>query len=314
MNKADSTYDFILNKICPYCQSKIKRGADFTVCSHCGTPHHRECWNENGGCTTYGCINNPLTEKKVELGSEDVGNETVEAIRESLHAPLPDLPLPEELIECPGCSAEIEKSSLFCKFCGYKIAEENVQKDAGASGSTGAKEEFEKEYKRRYRDKISVTRKRTLITSASFVILISVVAFLFYVSITKLNEYFSSDEYKIKNTVYNWKDAWESKDLEKYKSYLSEDYQYIGKEGKRIDLKDKLKRIESTFKTYKSINISFTDFKMINDTTVNESDKKVQFKENYESDKFKENGLKTLRLYKGVETNGEWKIYREIFE
>ena len=310
MNKSGSKYDFISNKICPYCQSKLKKGADYTICSHCGTPHHKECWNENGGCTTYGCINNPQTERKVDLESEDVGNETLESLRESLRIPPPEL-----LIECPNCSSEIEKESVFCKYCGYNIVESKIQDDPEVKDEKAeAKKEFEKEYKKRYRDKISVTRKRTLITAGSFVILISAVAFLFYLTVNKLNQYFSSDEYKIKNTVYGWKDAWEDKDLEKYKSYLTEDYQYIGKDGKKIDLKDKLKRIESTFKSYKKINISFTDFQIINDTTVNETDKKVQFKENYESDKFRENGIKTLRLYKGAETNGEWKIYREIFE
>lgn len=307
MNKPVSKYDFLNNKICPYCQSKLKKGADYTICSHCGTPHHKECWNENGGCTTYGCINNPQTERKVDLESEDVGNETLESLRESLRVPVNKI-----LIECQNCRAEIEEGSVYCKFCGYNIVENKLQQDPDVKNDT--KEDFEKEYKKRYRDKISITRKRTLITAGSFVLIISTVIFLFYLTVNKLNEYFSSDEYKIKNTVFNWKDAWEDKDLEKYKSYFTEDYEYIGKDGKKIDLKDKLKRIEGTFKTYKKINISFTDFKMINDTTVNETDKKVQFRENYESEKFKENGMKTLRLYKGVETNGEWKIYREIFE
>ncbi len=310
MDKQDLKYDYPSNKICPYCQSKIKKGADFTICSHCGTPHHRECWNENGGCTTYGCINNPLTEKKVEFESEDVGNETLESLRESLR-----LPQPAELIECPNCSSEIEAGSVFCKYCGYNIAEDKLPDSSeNKIEKTKAKEDFEKEFKKRYRDKISVTRKRTLLTISSIVILVFALIFLFNLTVNKLNEYFSSDDYKIKSVVYGWKDAWEDEDLEKYKSYLTEDYQYIGKDGKKIDIKEKLKRIENTFKNYKNINIKFTDYKMINDTTVNETDKKVQFRENYESDKFKENGMKTLRLYKGAETNGEWKIYREIFE
>ena len=25
------------------------------VCPECGIPHHAECWEENGGCTTFGC-------------------------------------------------------------------------------------------------------------------------------------------------------------------------------------------------------------------------------------------------------------------
>lgn len=305
MSNSERTYDFIKNKTCPYCQSKIKQGADFTVCSNCGTPHHKECWNENLGCTTYGCINNPLTDRKVEIDSQDVGNETVESLRASLHSPRT-----HNFIKCTNCKSEIEEGSVFCKFCGYNIAENKFPEDRKAE----AKKEFEKEFRKRYKDKISVTRKRLLITAGSFTFLIAVIAFLFYLTVNKLNIYFSSEDYKIESIVYNWKDAWEDKDLEKYKSFLTEDYTYFGKDGKKIDLKEKLKRIEFTFKNYKKIEIDISDFKMINDSTTTESDKKVQFRENYVSEKFKEEGLKILRLYKGEETDGEWKIYREIFE
>jgi len=40
---------------CPYCQDLIKPGKEIIVCDRCGTPHHVECWNANGGCTTVGC-------------------------------------------------------------------------------------------------------------------------------------------------------------------------------------------------------------------------------------------------------------------
>lgn len=300
MTYGQDKYGFIKNKICPYCQSKIKSNADFIVCSHCGTPHHKECWDENSGCTTYGCINNPQTEEKVELGSEDIGDQTIDSIRQSLHQQVP-----EELITCINCKSQIEASSTYCKYCGFNLIENKYD---------DAKHEFEKEYKKRYHDKIGITRKRFLITAASFTILISAIALLFYLTISKLNNYFSSDDYKIKTTVYNWKDAWENKDIEKYKSYMTNDYQYFGKEGKGIDLKEKIKRIEQSFKTNKNIKISFTDFKIVNDSSTTENDKKVMFIQIYESDKIQEKGIKTLRVYKGNDTNGEWKIYREFFD
>jgi ketosteroid isomerase-like protein len=304
LDNVKEKYDFLRNKTCPYCQSKIKLGADFTVCSYCGTPHHKECWEENLGCTTYGCINNPLTEKKPEVQSEDVGNATVDSIRESLR---PAISL--NAIKCPNCKSDIEDSSTYCKFCGYNIKENKFPEQKAEP-----KEEFEKEYKRRYKDKVSFTRKRLFLTIGSFIILAGAFVFLFYLTITKLNSYFASDEYKIENTVYNWKDAWENEDIEKYKSYLTEDYEYYGKDGKKVNYKEKLKRLEFTFKNYQDIKIGFSDFKIINDTSTTDNDKKVQFNETYESDKFQEKGLKTLRVYKGPETNGEWKIYREFFE
>ncbi|MEO8666420.1 MAG: RING finger protein [Ignavibacteria bacterium] len=300
MKIPQSAYDFIQNKTCPYCQSKIKAGADFIVCPHCGTPHHQECWEENSGCTTYGCVNNPQTQQKVEIETQSVGHETVESIRQSLQPPSA-----QKFIPCPNCKSEIEESSTYCKFCGYNVIENKFDE---------AKEEFEKEYKKRYKDKIGITRKRFLITTGSFVILIAAVAYLFYLTVTKLNEYFSSDDYRIKNTVYNWKDSWEAKDIDKFRNYMTEDYEYFGKDGKSIDYKDRIRRMELTFKNYKEINIEFSDFKIINDTTTTDNDKKVQFMEEYKSDKYQEKGKKTLRLYKGAETNNEWKIYREIFE
>ncbi len=298
------------NKTCPYCQSKIKTGADFLVCSHCGTPHHKECWNENNGCTTYGCINNPQTEKKIEVPSEDIGNSTIDSIRESLNTASA-----VNQIQCPNCKSDIETGSTFCKYCGFNIREKVLPKDVTEKKEADEElKKFEEEYKKRYKDKIRGKRRRFLLTAASFVILISAAAFLFYTSVTKLNEYFSSDEYKIKNTVTNWREAWEDEDLEKYKSYLTGDYEYYGKDGKKIGYREKLKRMEFTFKNYKDISIKFSDFKILDDSVFTDNDRKVQFNESYESDKFNEKGLKTLRLYKGAETNGEWKIYREFFE
>ena len=300
MKIPQSTFDFIQNKTCPYCQSKLKAGADFTVCPNCGTPHHKECWEENSGCTTYGCVNNPHTEQKVDIESQNVGSETVETIRDSLKQPTQ-----QNLIQCANCKSEIEAGSTYCKFCGYNVVENKFDL---------AKKEFENEYKKRYETKIGITRRRFLVTAGSFVILFATVAFLFYLTVTKLNQYFSSDEYKIKNTVSNWKDAWEEKDIERFKSYMTEDYVYFGKDGKSINFKDRIRRIESTFKNYKDIKIKFSDFKIINDSTTTESDKKVQMYEEYQSDKYHEKGKKIMRLYKGSDTNNEWKIYREFFE
>lgn len=307
MNNQDPKYDFIKNKTCPYCQSKIKIGADFIVCSHCGSPHHKECWDENIGCTTYGCTNNPHTETKAKILSEDVGSFTPDSIRESLRTPSEDV-----LIECPNCKSDIEQGSVYCKFCGFNIKENKFSEIK--SNTKDAKEEFEKEFKQRYKNKIGITRKRFYLTLGSIFFLIAALSFLFYLSVTKLNEYFSSDEYKIKNTVDSWRDAWEDKDIEKFKNYMTEDYEYFGKDGKKVLLEDRLKRIEWTFKNYKDIVISFSDFKLLSDTSTTDNDKKIQLTQQYESDKFQESGIKTLRLYKGADTNDEWKIYREFFD
>lgn len=38
------------NKICPICRKPFTADDDIVVCPVCGTPHHRACYNEKGGC------------------------------------------------------------------------------------------------------------------------------------------------------------------------------------------------------------------------------------------------------------------------
>jgi hypothetical protein len=41
--------------ICPVCQCTVVPDEEQTVCPACGLPHHSDCWNENLGCSAYGC-------------------------------------------------------------------------------------------------------------------------------------------------------------------------------------------------------------------------------------------------------------------
>ena len=38
------------NVRCPYCNKPFDADSDVVVCPECGTPHHRECYNEHGKC------------------------------------------------------------------------------------------------------------------------------------------------------------------------------------------------------------------------------------------------------------------------
>lgn len=53
------TSETYVGKTCPYCQTPIKPGVAVSICSACGMPHHAECWQENGRCTTFGCNGRP---------------------------------------------------------------------------------------------------------------------------------------------------------------------------------------------------------------------------------------------------------------
>ncbi|MDI6784251.1 MAG: RDD family protein, partial [bacterium] len=50
-----STPADVVGKTCPFCQFPIKPGDNPVICSYCGIPHHHDCWQENRGCTTFGC-------------------------------------------------------------------------------------------------------------------------------------------------------------------------------------------------------------------------------------------------------------------
>jgi TM2 domain-containing membrane protein YozV len=59
--------------VCPYCRTPIESEAEAWVCAACSTPHHRECWEENAGCTVFGCAEAPVEEAKVVVSGADFG-------------------------------------------------------------------------------------------------------------------------------------------------------------------------------------------------------------------------------------------------
>ncbi len=75
--------DPFTGKTCPFCQFPLKADSDAVVCSSCKVPHHRECWEENSGCTTFGCGGTtfrPETEERLEISFDEApGQQTAPA-------------------------------------------------------------------------------------------------------------------------------------------------------------------------------------------------------------------------------------------
>jgi TM2 domain-containing membrane protein YozV len=46
-------------------------------CPGCGTPHHPDCFKENGGCTVFGCSSAPVDEPKVTVSGTDLAGNVI---------------------------------------------------------------------------------------------------------------------------------------------------------------------------------------------------------------------------------------------
>ena len=80
---------------CPYCLSALELGQLAVVCPGCGFTHHRECWEDLGGCAVEGCPK-MVEVKKGEIPANFWG--ATEKI-------------------CPYCAEKIPMATLQCIYC-----------------------------------------------------------------------------------------------------------------------------------------------------------------------------------------------------
>ena len=97
-----------IGKICPFCKTEFKEGDDIVVCSSCDMPHHKDCWIENQGCTTFGCMGT--------IKSVDGGTNTVTATEISFE----DTSSSSHVF-CTKCGAQNSSESSFCSKCGNSL-------------------------------------------------------------------------------------------------------------------------------------------------------------------------------------------------
>ena len=90
-------------KICPFCKSKILESESEKSCPACGIPHHESCWDENKGCTTFGC-----SEQHIEPKGSNIS------------------------AVCANCGAPLGDGQVFCPKCGHKAG---LAVDAGVSAA-----------------------------------------------------------------------------------------------------------------------------------------------------------------------------------
>lgn len=100
-----------IGKICPFCKSEFKPDDEIVVCSACDMPHHKDCWIENQGCTTFGCLGS--------IKSADGSTTTVTATEISFDDP----PQTNNLstIYCTRCGSPNNATASFCSKCGNRL-------------------------------------------------------------------------------------------------------------------------------------------------------------------------------------------------
>jgi len=60
-----------MSAVCPYCRTSID-AAEEKTCEGCATPHHQDCYAENGGCTVFGCRCAPPEDPKVAVSAPEL--------------------------------------------------------------------------------------------------------------------------------------------------------------------------------------------------------------------------------------------------
>lgn len=94
------------NAVCPYCRTAVvETESDFLLCPGCGTPHHSDCFEENGGCTVFGCSAAPANEPKLSISAPDLeAANQVAAVYPAVGASRPVPPPPPPPPPRPGAA------------------------------------------------------------------------------------------------------------------------------------------------------------------------------------------------------------------
>lgn len=120
-----------IGKICPFCKTEITDADTVKVCTACGIPHHEGCWEENHGCTTFGC-SEQLYEAQHTNPTDVCANCGAPLGDGQAFCPrcgTPKAAIPQKNV-CGKCGNELQDGQEFCPRCGQKAG---LAMDAGVS-------------------------------------------------------------------------------------------------------------------------------------------------------------------------------------
>lgn len=92
---------------CPYCRSPFEDGEEVIACPGCATNHHADCFQENGGCTVFGCSAAPADEPKVSISVHDLATGGVSVQPPATTPSFLNLSAPEQDVPAPAPTARI---------------------------------------------------------------------------------------------------------------------------------------------------------------------------------------------------------------
>ena len=112
--------DFI-GKICPFCKTEIKENEETIVCPSCNTPHHKGCWEENKGCTTFGCSEQYYEEQHTNPTDVCANCGTPLGDGQAFCPKCGTAKVEIKQNICSKCGTELQEGQEFCPKCGQKV-------------------------------------------------------------------------------------------------------------------------------------------------------------------------------------------------
>ena len=113
-------------KICPFCKTSFLEDDEVVECDICEMPHHKDCWIENGQCTTFGC-----TGKIKGMLPYEANNVAPQNAAPVQQQPFTPNPIPQQarvvppvvqqpIAQNPAPQAQAQQAPAFCIYCGNK--------------------------------------------------------------------------------------------------------------------------------------------------------------------------------------------------
>lgn len=107
-----------INLPCPVCDREFNENDEIVVCPICGTPHHRECYAQNGGCAHREWHSENKTYNADEVREEIEDNKRREE-RKKMDEETKNAP---EIV-CQRCGHKNSPQALFCNRCGAPVSQ-----------------------------------------------------------------------------------------------------------------------------------------------------------------------------------------------